>query len=192
MSRHIEDYIPYVREAKELRTAQPIVAESTLAVTGAITATGGIVGTITGVAQVLASSGNTTLTQAMSGSTMLFDSAAGITYSLPTTLIVGTRYRFLWTVAQSSSNHIITAGAGKFLVGGCIMASGENVTPSATLGPKAFAANGSSHIQYTSNDTTTGSGLGTWLEFVAVTTGLWGVYGVVNSPSGSIATPFST
>jgi hypothetical protein len=66
------------------------------------------------------------------------------------------------------------------------------VTPSATLGPKQFAGDGSSHIKVTMNGTTLGGGIGTWLRFRCISATLWNVTGVVNSPSGTIATPFST
>ena len=139
-----------------------------------------------------ASGGTTrTLTAATSGSVNLFDSAAGITYTLPTP-VVGLTYDFVWTVAQTSSAHIVITAttASEFLKGGVVAFSGESVTPSATLGPYAFAANGTTHVKYSSNATTTGSGLGTWLRFIAVSTTVWHVSGVMNSPSGSIVTPF--
>lgn len=195
MALLLENYEPCVAESG-LNTNKAVALGSTLAVTGVATFTAAPVFTAAPTGQkttnVLASSGNTTITAATSGSTRLFDSAAGITYTLPAP-VVGLQYDFLWTVAQSSSNHIIVTDAGTtFLNGGVIMFSGENVTPSATLGPKAFAANGTTHIKYTSNATTTGSGVGTWLRFTCVSATQWLVQGVVNSPSGSIATPFST
>lgn len=72
------------------------------------------------------------------------------------------------------------------------MFSGTDVTPSSTLGPKYFAANGTSHIKFTSNATTTGTALGSWLEFVCYDATHWFAYGNIDSPSGSIATPWST
>lgn len=196
MSQYIEQYLSEVQYAGGLNTQKPVSMESTLAVTGVATFTAAPVFTAapTGpkTTSILASSGNTTITAATSGSTRLFDSSAGITYTLPAP-VVGLTYTFLWTVAQASSNHIIITDAGTtFLLGGVVTFSGENVTPSATLGPKAFAADGSTHIKYTSNATTTGSGLGTWLVFTCVTATKWLVHGIVNSPSGTIATPFST
>ncbi len=153
---------------------------------------GTVVSIYTGIEAAVASGGTTrTLTAAGSGTTNLFDSAAGITYTLPTP-VAGMEFTFLWSVGQTSSNHIVTAGAGKFLSGAIIMFSGEDVTPSSTLGPKMFAGNGTTHIKYTSNATTLGSGIGTWLFFKALSTTVWLVSGVVNSPSGTLATPFST
>lgn len=197
MSVLIEDYIPVVKY-QGLNTNKNATLGGTLAVTGASTFTG--VSTFTAapvfnggrVQTVLASSGNTTITAATSGSTRLFDSAAGITYTLPAP-VVGLTYRFVWTVSQSSSNHIVVTDAGTtFIGGGCSMFSGTDVTPSATLGPKFFAANGTSHIKFSSNATTTGTALGSWLEFVCYDATHWFAYGVIDSPSGSIATPWST
>jgi hypothetical protein len=164
----------------------------TLAVTGVATFTAAPVFNGGRVLSVLASSGNTTITAATSGSTRLFDSAAGITYTLPAPA-VGLTYRFVWTVSQSSSNHVIVTDAGTtFIGGGCSMFSGTDVTPSSTLGPKFFAANGTSHIKFTSNATTTGTAVGSWLEFVCYDSTHWTAYGVIDSPSGTIATPWST
>jgi hypothetical protein len=141
----------------------------------------------------VASGGTTrTLAAADSGSINLFDSAAGITYTLPATPVAGQNFEFIWTVTQTSSNHVVTAGAGIFLLGAVGMFSGEDVTPSATLGPKMFAGNGTTHIKVTMNGTTTGGGAGSWLRFRALSATQWFVYGIVKSPSGSIATIFST
>lgn len=168
----------------------------TLAVTGASTLTGAITtsAAIIGNRLTATASGGTTrtLTAANSGSLNLFDSAAGITYTLPAP-VVGLYYDFIWTTLQTSSAHVVVTDAGTtFLQGSVAMLSGENVTPSATLGPKQFAGNGSSHIKTTTNGTTTGGGIGGWMRFVCTAATLWTVTGVINSPSGSIATPFST
>lgn len=162
----------------------------TSTLTGAITTSAAIVGN----RKTATASGGTTrtLTAANSGSLNLFDSAAGITYTLPAP-VVGLYYDFIWTTLQTSSAHVVVTDAGTtFLQGSITMFSGENVTPSATLGPKQFAGNGSSHIKTTTNGTTTGGGIGGWMRFVCTSATLWTVTGVINSPSGSIATPFST
>lgn len=197
----IENYLPVVKLNKGLRTALPIRTASTLTVDSTSTFTGAATFTAAPVfttapsgpvtSSVLASSGNTTITAAMSGATMLFDSAGGITYTLPTP-VVGLTYYFFRSVLQTSSAHVITAGSGKFLLGTLAMFSGEVVTPSSTLGPFMVAGNGTTHIQYTTNCTTTGGGAGSWSKFVAISTTVWAVTGVEKSPSGSLATPFST
>ncbi len=192
MALPIESYNEGVRAVGTLATSLPVELASTLAVTGVATFAAVPVFSAGQTSSVLASSGNTTVTAATSGSTRLFDSAAGITYTLPAPA-VGLRYRFIWTVSQSSSNHIIITDAGTtFINGGVSMFSGADVTPSSTLGPKFFPANGTSHIKFTSNATTTGTAAGSWLEFVCYDATHWYAYGVIDSPSGSIATPWST
>lgn len=166
---------------------------STLAVTGVATFTAAPVFNGGRTASVNASSSATvTLTAAQSGGTFLLDRAGGTSYTLPSPA-VGLNYRFLVSVLQTGgANVVVTAGASVYLVGAVLGFSGEKVTPSSTLGPYQFAANGSSHIQFTTNGTTTGGGIGTWLEVVCISTTLWYVYGENNSPSGNQATPFST
>lgn len=201
MSVYIEAYIPVVLE-QGLKTQKAVSFESTLAVTGAATfaSTVAITGALTLSASVVgarhpvtASGGTTrTLTAANSGSVNLFDSAAGITYTLPAP-VVGLYYDFYTSVLQTSSAHVVVTDAGTtFLSGSIAMFSGEDVTPSSTLGPKMYAANGSTHIKYTSNGTTTGGGIGTAMRFTCIAATIWFVTGIVKSPSGSLATPFST
>lgn len=132
-----------------------------------------------------------TLAASASGSTNLFDSAAAIAYTLPAP-VVGLRYKFLWTVLQTSLAHVVvTDAATTFLQGTVTMFSGEHVTPSSTLGPYQFAGNGTTHLRTTTNGTTTGGGIGGWMEFICTAATLWTVTGCINSPSGSCATPFS-
>jgi hypothetical protein len=179
----------YVKGNGGIYTKLPIQTTSTITTAGLVNT-----GTSTGGKRAVTASGGTTrtLTAANSGSVNLFDSAAGITYTLPAP-VVGLTYDFVWTVSQSSSAHVIVTDAGTtFLLGGASMFSATDVTPSATLGPKFFAANGTTHIKFTSNATTTGTAIGSWLRLICVTATQWYVNGVVDSPSGSIATPFST
>lgn len=196
MTQYIEYYDPNIA-INGFNTQKNARFEGTVALVGAATFTAAPVFTAAPTGQfkktATASGGTTrTLTAANSGSLNLFDSAAGITYTLPAP-VVGLYYDFLWTVLQTSSAHVVVTDAGTtFLQGSVGMFSGENVTPSATLGPKQFAGNGTSHIKTTTNATTTGGGIGGWMRFVCTAATLWTVTGVINSPSGSIATPFST
>lgn len=207
-NNYIENYNMAVRQSRGLKTKLPVTLSGTssnlavggtLAVTGTSTFTG--VATFTAapvfnggrVATVAASSSATvTLTAAQSGGIFLMDRASGTQYTLPAP-VVGLQYEFYDSVLQTTGANVVVTDAGTTFVTGSIVAfSGENVTPSATLGPKQFAGNGSSHIKVTTNGTTTGGGIGTWLRAVCVSSTLWYITGVVNSPSGSIATPFST
>lgn len=151
-----------------------------------------ITGAVSLSAPVASSSATVTLTSAQSGLTFLMDRASGTQYTLPAP-IVGLRFTFINSVLQTTGNNVVVTDAGTtFLTGSVITFSGEHVTPSSTLGPYQFAGNGSSHVKVTTNGTTTGGGIGTWLEFRCISATIWYVTGVVNSPSGSTATPFST
>ena len=149
--------------------------------------------TVTGkLTPVIASTAATvTLTAAQSGSTFLFDRSSGVSYTLPTP-VVGLTYNFITTVLQTSGANVVTSVSAVFQLGTIYMFSGEHVTPSSTLGPYQFAGNGTSHVKTTTNGTTTGGGAGGWLTYTCLSATLWYVEGLVNSPSGSCATPFST
>jgi hypothetical protein len=168
-----------------------VTIPGTALVTGVATFTGTPVFNGGRASSVLASSGNTTITAAMSGSTLLFDAAAGVTYTLPTP-VVGLEYNFIVSVLQTSGANVVTSVSAVFQAGSVATFSGEAVTPSSTLGPMMFAGNGTTHVKTTTNGTTTGGGVGSWLKYVCISATVWYVTGVLKSPSGSIATPFST
>ncbi len=140
---------------------------------------------------VASASAAVTLTKSQSNSTFAFDRAGGTSYTLPAA-VPGLVYTFYVTVLQTGgANVVVTSAATVFLTGAVIAFSGEAVTPSSTLGPFMFAGNGTSHLRTTTNATTTGGGIGTWMEYVCISSTLWFVTGVVKSPSGNLATPFS-
>lgn len=141
---------------------------------------------------IASSSAAVTLKKGQSGSTFLFDRATGTAYTLPAPA-VGLVYNFYVSVLQTSgANVVVTNAASVFLTGSVITFSGEDVTPSATLGPKMFAGNGTTHIKTTTNGTTLGGGVGSWMQYHCISATVWYVTGVIKSPSGTIATPFST
>lgn len=196
MSKKVEDFYPGLRDGWNFSKA--VTMDSTLAVTGVATFTAAPVFTAapTGPIKVpvTASGGATrTLAASTSGSVNLFDAATSIAYTLPAP-VVGLYYDFLWTVLETGgqAHNIVTDAGTTFLAGYIHMISDVNVTPSATLGPKGFAGDGSSHVKVTMNGTTTGGGVGTLLRATCISTTVWHVSGVVRSPSGTIATPFST
>lgn len=155
---------------------------------------GGTVATIKANSEAAVASGGAarTLTAANSGSMNLFDAATTITYTLPAP-VVGQEFEFIWTVLETGGQaHVVVTNAGTvFLVGAVAMFSGDDVTPSATLGPKMFLANGTSFVRFSANGTTTGGGIGSWLRFKCVSSTIWHVSGVIKSPSGTLATPFA-
>lgn len=203
MSGKLEDVVPGVREFG-VNTAKNITTTGNLSVTGTSTLTGVATFTAapvftaapTGQAKVpVTASGGAarTLTAANSGSVNLFDAATSIAYTLPAP-VVGLYYDFLWTALETGgqAHNIVTDAGTTFLAGYVHVISDVNVTPSATLGPKAFAGDGSTHVKVTMNGTTTGGGIGTLLRATCISATVWHVSGVVRSPSGTIATPFST
>ena len=138
-----------------------------------------------------------TIKPGQSGSTFLHDRASGVAYTLPTPY-VGLNYYFLTTVLQTSGTASVHVDASStaIMIGAVEMFSGNDVTPSSTLGPFAFTAPAaSSFVQIRHNGTTTGGGIGSLFNVLCVTAGaspLWMVTGDLMSPSGSLATPFST
>lgn len=154
---------------------------------------GGTVATLKANSEAAVASGGATrvLTAANSGSVNLFDAATGIAYTLPVP-VAGMEFDFIVTVLQTAgANVVATDSAATFLLGTVLMFSGEAVTPSATLGPFQFAGNGTTHVKTTTNGTTTGGGIGSWMRYKAISATQWYVTGVIKSPSGNLATPFS-
>lgn len=195
MTNYIEGYLPFIQyHGFNTQKNVTLAGAANFDASGSTGTFAFPSGGVSGLKNVPVASGGTTrtLTAAQSGSVNLFDSAAGITYTLPAPA-AGLTFDFITTVLQTSSNHVVVTNAGTvFLLGAIAMFSGEDVTPSSTLGPKMYAANGTTHIKYTSNGTTTGGGIGTWLRLTCLSSTQWFVSGVVKSPSGSLATPFST
>lgn len=127
----------------------------------------------------------TTLTAKQSGALVLMDAAAGYTITLPAP-VAGMQFEFLQTVTQTSgSQKIMTDAATTFILGEVLTIT------TATASPAGFAFNGSSHIAYLSNGTTSGGIIGTTLKFTALSSTVWAITGVVVG-SGTIATPAST
>lgn len=148
---------------------------------------------IRGKAPVTASSSAAvTLKRSQSNGAFLFDRASGTSYTLPSPS-AGLVFTFYVSVLQTSgANVVVTSSASVFLTGAIQMFSGEAVTPAVNVGPYQFAGNGSSHVKTTTNGTTTGGGVGSWMTYHCISATLWMVTGNLKSPSGNLATPFST
>lgn len=140
---------------------------------------------------VASSSAAVTLKPGQTGQRFALDRASGTSYTLPAPK-VGLTYDFVVTVLQTSGSNIVITNVGTVFVLGAIQAfSGEAVTPAVNVGPYQFAANGSSHVKFLSNGTTTGGGIGTTLRFTCISLTQWFVEGISKSPSGNMATPFA-
>lgn len=138
--------------------------------------------------RVISGAGTTkTLTAAESGSVVLFDTAAGQTFTLPPAK-AGLKYRFVTKTSQTGGAYAVlcsTASAGDFMIG-CIIGGIENAATG-----EAFFANGTTHLGFSSNATTTGGLVGGIIDVEAITDVLWRVSGVV-SCTATPATPFTT
>ena len=126
MARKIEDYYPLVKEAGELRTAKPVVFESTLAVTGITTFaavpvfSAGLVGSTEVV------TATNVITSSESGKTFFLSAVAGFESTLPTAA-AGLYFKFVVATAPTSNGYTIT-GSPADKISGTIAASGAEDT----------------------------------------------------------------
>lgn len=115
-------------------------------------------------------------------STILLDRAAGTIFTLPLA-VAGLIYDFEVTVSVTSNNYkVITGAATEFLVGSYSSQAAALAT---------FAGNGTTHIAFTMNGTTTGGLIGTRLRFKCLSATRWSVEGI-NQGSGTGATAYAT
>lgn len=137
------------------------------------------------------SSAAVTLKKSQSNGTFLLDRASGTSYTLPAPS-VGLHFTFIVTVLQTTGSNIIITNVGTvFLVGAIVAFSGEAVTPAVNVGPYGFGANGTSHVKFLSNGTTTGGGVGSWFVAHCISATVWSFTGISKSPSGNMVTPFA-
>jgi hypothetical protein len=139
--------------------------------------------------------GAQTLTMQQSGSLCLFNSATGYNFKLPviTNENIGAYFDFANTVLNTATACTITTAAATTFIGGGVIVVVDATTPSATVGPKGFIFNGTTHnkVSMGGSDTTTGGLTGTWLRLTALDTTHWGISGTVFA-SGTIATCATT
>lgn len=115
------------------------------------------------------------------GATINLDRAAGIVITLPIA-VPGLIYDFETTVSVTTNNYkVITGAATEFLVG-------SYVSQAAALA--SFAGNGTTHIAFTMNGTTTGGLIGTKLRFKCLSATRWSVEGI-NQGSGTGVTSYA-
>jgi len=138
--------------------------------------------------QVHASSAATRDLQASeSGDLFLMDATAGQAFTLPVG-VTGMKYEFLTTVDLTSNAYAVlcnTDTAGDFLVG----AVSGAVEGAAT--DEWHFANGSTHLGFSANATTTGGLIGSLLTVECIAANLWKVSGV-QSCTATPSTPFTT
>jgi hypothetical protein len=158
---------------------------------GGISNAGSSVGTDTTITAI----GNVSTyapTAAQSGTTFLLNRAAGTTVTLPAP-VVGAKYTFLVTAAVTSNSYKIITDAGTTFMQGIEIAG---LIATALGDSELFQGNGTSHLSFNMNGTTTGGLIGTRISLVCVASsatpsGLWQVE-ALNFGSGTLATSFGT
>lgn len=126
-----------------------------------------------------------TLTTADHGAVCEFNTAAGYTYTLPAAER-GLRFRFVVRTTITSSVARVACATGDFFVGTILQSTdGTYVTA-----PQD--ANGTTHLAWEGNGTTTGGIKGDWFDIVGLNDTQWLVCGGLNQATGSEATPWKT
>lgn len=127
-----------------------------------------------------------TLTAAQCGQAFALDAATGVVYILPATFpTAGCTYDFFVTVSVTSNAHEIETGSGSHFFGGAPFM----IAAAATLA--TGQCNGTTHIAYKTNGSTTGGLIGTHIKVTVLSSTLAWLDGV-NAGSGSLATACST
>lgn len=136
------------------------------------------------------------LTAATSGSVYLLDDAAGLDFTLPTLAAasdLGINYTFVVQTEVTSNSYRITAGAAADLYLGQILMFDKDAATGDTNGLiSLFRPDVSDDDAFTiaGADDTTGSLVGGWVEFIAISTTRWYVRGVLIG-DGALATVFA-
>lgn len=149
MSGNLEDYEPVVRYSglntdkavdldSTLNVQGAAVMQSTLAVTGAITATGGVAGDVTGnvtgnvtgtITGTVANEDVTAtnvITAAESGTTFFLNSATEFVSTLPAPA-AGLRYKFIVKAAPSGASYTVVTNASANVIQGLVVVNGATV-----------------------------------------------------------------
>jgi hypothetical protein len=126
------------------------------------------------------------LTAADSGSVCSFSTAAGYTYTLPTPA-VGLFFEFHVDITITSvAAKIVTATPASQFLRGWFVQSTDGTFVTAT-----HSANGTTHVAWSGNGSTTSGILGDRIFCLCVSSTIWQVWGN-GSATGAEATPFAT
>jgi len=128
--------------------------------------------------------GAATLTPAQSGGVFAFNAAAGFLYTLPAA-VAGLTYTFIVTTTATSSVHRVACASGDFLLGTILQGS------DGTFVATARSANGTTHLAWEGDGSTTGGIIGDWFTVAAISGTQWLIWGF-NTATGTEATPFKT
>lgn len=128
--------------------------------------------------------GARTLTADDNGAICLFNTAAGYTITLPAAS-PGLYFDFAVTTTITSVGAKVICASGDFLLGTIWQIIDTSYAPTAR------AANGSTHVSWNGDGTTTGGYAGDTIRVMAISDTQWHISGF-NVATGSEATPFST
>lgn len=126
-----------------------------------------------------------TLTEADNGALLSYSTAAGYTYTLPTNAAIGTWFDVSVDTTITSSVARLACPTGEFLKGTILQGQPTTFTQTART------ANGSTHLAWEGNGTTTGGIIGDNMQVVKDSLTTWLIRGL-NTATGSTATPFKT
>ena len=126
----------------------------------------------------------TTLTEADSGALLRFKTAAGYTFTLPSA-VEGMEFEVVVDTTITSSVARVACATGDFLIGTILQGQDTTFTQ------VAVTANGTSHLAWEGNGSTTGGIIGDHMWFTAISDSQWEVRGL-NTATGTEATPFKT
>lgn len=126
-----------------------------------------------------------TLTEAQSGALLVFDAAAGYTITLPTGAPIGTWFDVSVDTTVTSVVARLACPTGEFFKGTILQGQPTTFTQTART------ANGTSHLAWEGNGTTTGGIIGDNMQVVKDSLTTWRIRGL-NTATGSTATPFKT
>ena len=126
-----------------------------------------------------------TLTAADSGSVIMFNNATGYTVTLPAAA-AGLNFRVMVNTTVSSGNARLACATGDFFQGTLMQGTDTTYLPAARV------ANGSTHLAWEGNGSSTSGIAGDWFDIVAISDTIWQVIGGLCSGSGSEATFWKT
>jgi hypothetical protein len=125
-----------------------------------------------------------TLVAADAGALCIFNTAAGQLYTLPTP-VAGLWFEFVVQTTATSLVHRVACSVGAFLLGTILQSTDGTYTVAART------ANGSTHLAWEGDGSTTGGIIGDHFWVTALSTTQWEIYGT-NSATNTEATPFKT
>lgn len=126
-----------------------------------------------------------TLTEADNGALLVFDAAAGYTITLPTGAAIGSWFNVTVDTTVTSVVARLACPTGEFFKGTILQGQPTTFTQTART------ANGTSHLAWEGNGTTTGGIIGDNMQVVKDSLTTWRIRGL-NTATGSTATPFKT